>query len=75
MPNGTVKFFDPAKKFGFVSPDDGGKDVFVPIASLAAAGVMVMDSAKRQSAITRDPRPANSNMPGLFCGYEPHRTD
>jgi CspA family cold shock protein len=49
MPNGTIKFFNAAKKFGFVTPDEGGKDVFVPVASLAAAGISALKAGQRVS--------------------------
>jgi CspA family cold shock protein len=49
MPNGTIKFFNAAKKFGFVTPDEGGKDVFVPVASVAAAGISALKTGQRVS--------------------------
>ncbi|MEO8631110.1 MAG: cold-shock protein [Betaproteobacteria bacterium] len=39
MSTGTVKWFDPAKGFGFISPEDGSKDVFVHITAVEAAGL------------------------------------
>lgn len=47
--NGTVKFFNNAKGFGFIQPDDGSKDVFVHISAVERAGLTTLNESQKVS--------------------------
>lgn len=49
MPSGTVKFFNDAKGFGFVTLDEGGKDVFLPATSVTSSGLPGLKAGQRIS--------------------------
>jgi CspA family cold shock protein len=49
MINGTVKFFNNAKGFGFIAPDDGSKDVFVHISAVERAGLATLAENQKVS--------------------------
>lgn len=49
MANGTVKWFNPTKGFGFIEPEDGGKDAFVHISAVERAGLSTLTEGQRVS--------------------------
>ncbi|HSS70611.1 MAG TPA: cold-shock protein [Casimicrobiaceae bacterium] len=49
MTTGTVKFFNNAKGFGFIQPDDGSKDVFVHISAVERAGLSTLSENQKVS--------------------------
>jgi CspA family cold shock protein len=57
MTRGTVKFYNGTKGFGFIQPEDGGKDVFVHATALERAGIAALREGQQVSFETRtDPR-------------------
>ena len=49
MPTGTVKWFNTAKGYGFIAPDDGGNDVFVHISVVERAGLTGLSDDQKVS--------------------------
>ena len=54
MTTGTVKFFNSNKGFGFISPEDGSKDVFVHVSAVEASGLHSLTEGQR---VTFDVQP------------------
>ncbi len=49
MPTGTVKWFNPAKGYGFIEPEDGSKDAFVHISAVERAGLSSLTEGQKVS--------------------------
>ena len=66
MAIGTVKWFNSTKGFGFIQPEDGGKDVFVHISAVERAGLHTLDEGQRVSfEIVADRRSGKSAAENL----------
>ena len=67
--NGTVKFFNHAKGFGFIAPEDGSKDVFVHITALESSGVAALDEGDKVSFdVEDDPRGRGKQAANIQLG-------
>ena len=47
MPTGTVKWYNPTKRFGFIEPEEGDKDIFVHITAVEAAGLSTLHEGQK----------------------------
>ncbi|MBW7970106.1 cold-shock protein [Bradyrhizobium sp. BR 10289] len=65
---GTVKWFNPTKGFGFIQPDDGGKDVFVHISAVQKAGYRDLIEGARVSYELRAGRSGKMSAEDLRIG-------
>jgi len=63
---GTVKWFNASKGFGFIAPDDGGKDAFVHISTVERAGLdRLTEGQKVEYDVMTDPRTRKSSAQNL----------
>ncbi len=56
MENGTVKFYNDQKGYGFIQPDNGGKDVFVHVTALHRAGLQGLAEGQKVAFDTAEDR-------------------
>ena len=65
MANGTVKWFNATKGFGFIAPENGNKDIFVHVSAMERAGISHLDDGQKVSfeiESGRDGREAAVNL-------------
>jgi cold shock protein len=66
MNTGTVKWFNSQKGFGFIQPEDGGKDVFVHISAVERAGMHALNEGQKVSFdVVADRRTGKSSADNL----------
>ena len=66
MTQGTVKWFNSQKGFGFIQPDDGSKDVFVHISAVERAGMSSLNEGQKVSfELVADRRTGKSSADNL----------
>ena len=68
MAMGTVKWFNPSKGYGFIIPDEGGRDLFVHITAVQKAGYTDLVQGVRVSYEIRSDREGNPTAESLRFG-------
>ncbi|MFB9269593.1 cold-shock protein [Bradyrhizobium erythrophlei] len=69
MSTGIVKWFNGQKGFGFITPDDGGKDVYVHVSTVERAGLHRLAEGQRVNfEIKTDPRRGTTSAENLSLG-------
>jgi CspA family cold shock protein len=62
--SGTLKFYNAAKGFGFIAPDDGSKDVFVHASALEKSGIDSLNEGDRVTFVLEDDRKGRGKQAG-----------
>jgi len=65
MPNGTVKWFNGTKGYGFIAPEDGSSDVFVHITAVQAAGLQGLEDDQKVSYELEEGRNGKQNATNI----------
>ena len=65
MSGGTVKWFNSAKGYGFIEPEDGGADVFVHITAVQASGMDGLEEGQKLSFDLEEARNGKTNAVNL----------
>jgi cold shock protein len=62
--SGTLKFYNSAKGFGFITPEDGSKDVFVHATALERAGIDSLNEGDKVTFVLEDDRKGRGKQAG-----------
>ena len=65
MAKGTVKWFNPSKGYGFITPDDGGNDVFVHVSDVERAGAHSLNEGQKVEYELQEGRDGRSSAANL----------